>query len=37
VGDRAKALETAELVRTFGKDDGPSLSELDSILAAGKQ
>jgi tetratricopeptide (TPR) repeat protein len=33
--DRAKALETAELVRAFGKDDPASLRELDSILASG--
>jgi predicted Zn-dependent protease len=33
--DQAKALETAELVRAFGKDDPASLRELDSILASG--
>jgi tetratricopeptide (TPR) repeat protein len=33
VGDKAKALETAELVRAFGRDDPASLRELDSLLA----
>jgi len=34
VGNRAKALETAELVRAFGTGDAVSLRELDSVLAA---
>lgn len=36
MNDPAKALETGELVRAFGKDDAAALSELDSILASAK-
>jgi tetratricopeptide (TPR) repeat protein len=32
-GNQAKALETAELVRAFGKSDPAALRELDSILS----